>query len=514
MKGHFKKILLMLLTVLLVLTAGGEALAEGESSGTDEQWVFLLPSPDSSGECTFFAKPVLAGYSPDTDTQVSLTVQAGDKSYEVMLDPVAGSGGWMASPKYDLSPKLLSDGYQAHVEILQSGSSVAETTVDDEQMTAAWPEVTGGRLKLKQENETFGIDRWVKDNKSPLFRYTVEGESGCSVQLQSDQVVITAKDAGAHFDIVVSDPAGNRKVAEVTVNQTKMFLDPMIIAVIAAIVAAAALILMVMRRRKQAGEAQVRELTDAICDVEDQVNAMRTVLDSAERTWHRFEAAKEDLASKGQTPGEAVKAVGRIEDSNAYINAEMVKNELDQVFYVLNYKMPRKEALTAEEKALGVREYIEPEWRANKLAEARGVADLLYDRCDMIERLTAGMQNRLEVKPLLHDVQLQLTTAGDSQPWTGFIAHQEEGEKAKAIELDRFPLFRGHERRTVSELLGGLQLKVIGDDDHHFQIIADSPCLKADRNANPDSSVSVRYDAAKTICLMDGGRTAGEMTIS
>ncbi len=515
MKGHLKKMVLMLLVSLLVLLpCGREALAEEESTQTDGQWVFLLPMPDDQNTCTFFAKPSTAGYSPDSDTQVSLTIQAEDKSYEVTLDPVAGSGGWLASPQYTLSPLLLSGGYQAHVQILQDGTSVAETTVDDDQMTAAWPEVTGGSVKVKQDQQSFALDKWVKASDSPLFRYSIEDQSGCSVQLDSDQIVITAQDAAANFDIVVSDPAGNRKVAEVTVNQAKISMDPMVIAILAAIVAAVVLILMVMRRRRQTGEAEVRDLTDAICDVEDQIGAMRSVIDNAKRTWRRFETAKADLVSKGQTPSAAVMAVGRIEDSNAYCNAEMVKDELEQVFNVLNYKMPRKETLTAEEKNLDVRNYIDASWRAEKMAEARGVADLLYDRCDSIERLTAGMQNRLEVKPLLHDVQVQLTEAGESVPWAGFIAHQEDDEKAKAIELDRFPLFRGQERRTVSDLLGGLQLRVIGDDDHNFQIIADSPCLAAGADAQPDSSIRVRYNAAKTICVVDGGKVIAEMTIS
>ncbi len=188
-----------------------------------EQWVFLLADPEDDASCTFYAKPSLAGYETGECTEIMLAMAIGGKNYEIELYPSEGTDGWYISGSYSIAGDAWKMDYEAKVQMIGTEGVLAEEDLSNKEMSAQWPEVRERKLELtfdregRLEKNEFEWDQWIEKSDSPLFTYKTDTQTDCIVHLKQDIIIIEKAADGGSFNIAVSDPSGNRRIAQVDI---------------------------------------------------------------------------------------------------------------------------------------------------------------------------------------------------------------------------------------------------------------------------------------------------------
>ena len=217
----FRRLAVIFVLCIALAHPAFAASADDDGAVKKEQWVFLLAEPEDDSSCAFYAKPSLAGYESGEDTEILLHMSIGGKQYEIEL--YRADNGWYISGQYDIAGDAWRMDYEVDVRMSSGEAVVAEAHFTNRDMAAQWPEVTDGKLELtldkegRLEKNEFEWHQWITENKSPLFTYKISDEKDCIVNLKQDKIIIEKAADDSSFSVIVSDPSGNRRMAQVSI---------------------------------------------------------------------------------------------------------------------------------------------------------------------------------------------------------------------------------------------------------------------------------------------------------
>lgn len=447
----------LVLSLLMAGSVFAESAGDEKMESRRGQWVFLLASPDDESECRFFVNPSLGGYEAGADTDIRLTMAIGSKSYEVTLYPSDTRKGWYISEVYDIASSAWKMDYEVTLNITDGGSLLAEETLTKEEVSAAWPEVTDERLKLKRdsagtlENSEFEWCQWMEATNSPLFEYRIDNQEKCEADLDrnTQKIRIIQAENGGSFSLTAEDPSGSRREAKVDIivaEQTGMGLTGGII-VIAVIVIIAGIAVVLKKSRKPAGPGpsgtqssgtgrkiskKQQKIMEAREDVErvrqridNLVNNMRILQYEISETGRIAEdRVRQEGPASAYTAADIRKMMAKAEslkEDASYETLRKMKIVLEDVCSQL-LKMQGNEKVVSSKNGLDVedpKKYVDEVFRKEMLSKIEAdeqITEALYTELEAVLKTLKEIANH-EESPFRKDIDILVETAAGGRQY-------------------------------------------------------------------------------------------------
>ena len=307
-----QKLILAVLCLLLCLIPARKVFSQ-DTSDKAESWLYLLvDSADNENgfrDCRFYGIPSAAGYEDDGELAITLQLSIGDSAYQYDLYSMETADGWYTSPELELAQPLLTQDYQVTARLEKDGQPLGEAQLARQDIQIEWPVLTDGVLELERAldgsilYDSYDRSTWADGGVSGLLTYSIENQKNCKASFEKDTDTIRISDAsdGGSFELAVTDPAGSRRAAKVSIaiaaaqgaGGMKMGL-----AAVALIVVIVILVLVV--KKKVVGDPP-----EAARQAREDVDEMRKGIDKLIK---RMDAAAEEILEKGSLAREKIKA--------------------------------------------------------------------------------------------------------------------------------------------------------------------------------------------------------------
>lgn len=451
-----------------------------------EQWVFVLPGADDQSECMFFANPSIAGYDVEDGAAVNLTVDFGEKVYTVALSKTARKD-WYASEKYDIAPSAWKKDYKLRVEI--SGTDKTEESTAElskQEVTAAWPEIRN-QEQLQEE---------IADNS--LFEYTVEDET----------------------TVVITDPAGNEEVAEMSgIAAAGTGFGVGIVAL--AVIAVAVIVVLLLKKKignvgAAAKETRILEAREA---VEKCCKRLEFLARRSENILHEIrmtgQVAEERIRQDGEASAYDINDIRTmIADAEDLVQEPCCEN-VDTMRGILggvsqNLLKMQGNAVTKKDNGSrneldNPRNYLDASKRQEILAKIEIDADSAENLCEELNTILKTLKEIAyrEEMPFEKDVCITVTD-GHGEYETRRACKEAYGAAAPGVfSLDALKFLSKNESwLTLPEIIGQkTDIRIFAIDDSRMRAIAERPIIV--RQGKNQRIVEFSYDEDVVLGLRD-----------